>query len=304
MSDLVQTARVSGVDRRDVEFESGGVTLRGWLFVPPTGAAGRRLPAVVMAEGFAGVKEIGLELFARPLAAEGIATLGFDYPCFGASDGGPRQRLDPKAQLRAYRDGLSYAAGRDEIDADRLGLWGASFAGGHVLSLCADRAPVRCAMAVVPFLGATVDDVAVQTLRGIRWGVPHLLRGRVPVVASDTHAFAMMPDPEAYATLMAVAAERAPAYRNWITADSLPRIARYRPAAAARRIRTPVRLVSMSEDVVTPPQPVRRIARALGDRADLQELTGTHFAILGAQLERVQALTVEWFSAQLGVSPR
>jgi fermentation-respiration switch protein FrsA (DUF1100 family) len=46
-------------ERRNVEFAvEGGVTLRGWLFVP--GAKGPA-PAITMAHGYAGVKEQGIE---------------------------------------------------------------------------------------------------------------------------------------------------------------------------------------------------------------------------------------------------
>ena len=52
------------VERRDVEFEvDGGDRLRAWLFVPENRPA--RHPAISMAHGYAGVKEHGLERFAR-----------------------------------------------------------------------------------------------------------------------------------------------------------------------------------------------------------------------------------------------
>ena len=52
------------VERRDVEFKvEGGDRLRGWLFVPENRSA--RHPAISMAHGYAGVKEHGLERFAR-----------------------------------------------------------------------------------------------------------------------------------------------------------------------------------------------------------------------------------------------
>ena len=47
------------MERQDVEFAAeGGVTLRGWLFIPDGPAPH---PAITMAHGFAGVKEHGLE---------------------------------------------------------------------------------------------------------------------------------------------------------------------------------------------------------------------------------------------------
>ena len=46
--------------RRDVSFRSKGLLCRGWLYVPDGLAQGQTAPAVVMAHGFSGVKEMFL----------------------------------------------------------------------------------------------------------------------------------------------------------------------------------------------------------------------------------------------------
>jgi dienelactone hydrolase len=281
-----------GYARTDIDFRSGGRTLRGWHYVPEGAAAGPR-PGIVMAEGFAGVKEISLDLFARPLAEAGFHVVGFDYPYFGASDGTPRQRLDPRAQVRGYRDALRWLATQPNVDAARLGVWGASFAGGHVLTLCAGEPLVRFGVAIVPFLGTTPRDAVRRTVRALL-GKPSALVHRMPVVASDPKAVAMMPNAEAYRTLTGIAAERAPAFENFITADSLLRIAPYRPGRAARTIAVPCQLVSLSEDTITPPAPIRQLAEAIGPAAELHELEGSHFEMFGAHLTQLRSLTVEF----------
>jgi fermentation-respiration switch protein FrsA (DUF1100 family) len=109
----------------DIEFPSEGLTLRGWMRLPE----GRGPhPAVVMTAGFAGVKEGFLDYpYHDVLAQAGIATLLYDHAHCGDSDGEPRQELDPILQQRGYRDALTYLAGREDIDADRLGVWGTSY---------------------------------------------------------------------------------------------------------------------------------------------------------------------------------
>ena len=62
--------------RHDIAFSSDGVTLRGWLYLPEIGFA--PFPAVVMAHGFALVKEQGLDQYAEAFAAAGMATVVFD----------------------------------------------------------------------------------------------------------------------------------------------------------------------------------------------------------------------------------
>jgi fermentation-respiration switch protein FrsA (DUF1100 family) len=84
--------------RRDIEFDAEGVTLRGWFY--PAEGAGSPGPAVVMAHGFSAVKEMYLDRFAEVFAAAGLNVLVFDNRCFGASDGEPRQEIDPWAQVR------------------------------------------------------------------------------------------------------------------------------------------------------------------------------------------------------------
>ena len=79
--------------RDDVEFAvEGGVTLRGWLYVPDGPPPH---PAITMAHGFAGVKDHGLDRFAAAFAAAGFVVLVHDHRGFGASDGSPRFDVDP-----------------------------------------------------------------------------------------------------------------------------------------------------------------------------------------------------------------
>jgi fermentation-respiration switch protein FrsA (DUF1100 family) len=85
-------------ERRDVEFcAENGLKLRGWLFVPEKTSRARS--AVTMAHGYAGVKEHGLERFARAFAEAGFVVLLHDHRNFGASDGAERGDVDPWQQI-------------------------------------------------------------------------------------------------------------------------------------------------------------------------------------------------------------
>ena len=121
------------VERNNVEFGvEGGVTLRGWLFVP--GAKGPA-PAITMAHGYAGVKEHGLERFARAFAEAGFVVLVHDHRNFGASDGEERGDVDPWQQIADWRRAISFLERRPEVDAAQIGIWGTSYAGGHAIVL-------------------------------------------------------------------------------------------------------------------------------------------------------------------------
>ena len=136
--------------RTDVEFDADGVTLRGWLYVPD-GAAGP-VPTIVMSHGFSAVKEMYLDRFGEAFAAAGLGALVYDNRNFGASDGEPRQEIDPWAQVRDYRDAISYAQTRAEVDADRIGVWGSSYSGGHVVVVGAIDRRVKCVACQVPLI--------------------------------------------------------------------------------------------------------------------------------------------------------
>jgi pimeloyl-ACP methyl ester carboxylesterase len=106
--------------RRAVEFNAGGVILRGWFYAAEASPA----PAVVMAHGFAAAKEMYLGRFAEVFNKAGLSVLVFDNRSFGASDGEPRQETDPWAQVRDYRHAITYASTLAEVDAARIGIWG------------------------------------------------------------------------------------------------------------------------------------------------------------------------------------
>jgi len=113
-----------------VEFDADG-TLRGWLYRPRGRAAAA--PAVVMAHGYNCIKELYLDRYAAAVADAGHVVLAYDHRNFGDSDGEPRQELDPWMQVRDYRNAVTFVQTLDGVDPERIGIWGTSYAGGHVL---------------------------------------------------------------------------------------------------------------------------------------------------------------------------
>ena len=79
--------------RRDIDFDAEGVTLRGWFYTADSSSG--PAPTIVMAHGFSAVKEMYLDKYAETFAAAGFNALVFDNRNFGASDGTPRQEIDP-----------------------------------------------------------------------------------------------------------------------------------------------------------------------------------------------------------------
>ena len=192
--------------RTDVEFSTEDrVMLRGWHYRPDRGRG--PWPTIVMAHGFSAVKEMYLDRFAEAFAAAGLAALVFDNRNFGASDGEPRQEIDPWRQIADYRgrDQLRADAARDRRPAHRgLGLQlqrracaGARRHGSaHQMRRVAGAADQRlsqCAPA----------DPRRRDRRGrgdVRRGSAEALSGRaagdLPVVSEDPAGPAALPTPD------------------------------------------------------------------------------------------------------------
>ena len=91
------------------------------------------------------MKEHGLERFARAFAETGFVALVHDHRNFGASDGAVRHDIDPWRQIADWRRAISFLESLPEVDATRIGVWGTSYARGHVLVLGATDRRIRAA---------------------------------------------------------------------------------------------------------------------------------------------------------------
>ena len=250
------------MDRRDIEFNAEGVTLRGWLY-RGQGVSGRA-PTVVMAHGFSAVKEMYLDSFAEVFAAAGLGVLVFDNRNFGASDGEPRQEIDPWQQVRDYRHAITYATTLDEVDATRIGVWGSSYSGGHVLVVGAIDRRVRAVVAQVPLISGSLNVgelVRVDFRAGFRemFDADRLARfqgdppATVPVVAEDPLAPSALPTPDSWTWFTETGKTRAPSWRNEVTLRTVEMLGEYEPGAYIGRISpTPLLLVVAREDHLTP----------------------------------------------------
>ncbi|MET0287000.1 MAG: alpha/beta fold hydrolase [Polyangiales bacterium] len=284
--------------REPVSFSSAGVRLQADLYRPARGLA---VPAVVTAPGFGGVKEMLIPRYAEALARAGIACLAFDYAGFGASEGAPRQHVDPPAQARAFRDALDALAVHPAIDAARLGVWGTSLSGGHALVTAADDARVRACVALIPFVGVPpvpepryAYEVARDALRRA------LGRPRSRIAAAGAPGSRAVMRSDGAAAWMQAMTRDAPSYRNEVTVASLWNMARYTTASAARTLTVPTRVVLATRDTITPAARVRAaFAGRSGPTLDFVEFPETHFELFEQHLDATVTLTVDWFTQHL-----
>jgi len=250
------------MERLDVEFSSEGTTVRGWLYLP---AGSGPHPAVVLAGGWCYVRELVMPHYASSFASSGIAALVFDYRNLGVSDGEPRQHLDPWMQVRDYQNALSFLGTRPEIDAERLGAWGISYSGGHVIVLAATDPRVKAVVSQIPVVDGFENMRRVHGTMGYRRLWAEILQDRQARYADPTtrrfipHATAQpdrdlstWPFPETFHTFAALKESEAPLYQNSSTVESVDLLLNYDIIPFARRVLdTPTLMIVAEGDDLT-----------------------------------------------------
>ena len=132
-----------------VTFFSEGIPCSAFLGLPANDTA--RHPAIVLGHGF-GVRKESLVTEAEHLTHAGFVTLAIDYRTLGESGGEPRGSIFPHNQVEDFRNAITWLQRRDDVDPDRIGIWGASFGGGVVIMTAALDQRVRAVVAMAPIV--------------------------------------------------------------------------------------------------------------------------------------------------------
>ncbi|NYT22060.1 alpha/beta fold hydrolase [Alcaligenaceae bacterium] len=289
---------------REVEFRSEGTMIRG-RFYAPQGDDGAR-PVVVMAPGFGGLIQHSVAAYAEAFAAGGLAVLAYDHPRFGISDGLPRQDVDPVLQRRTYRDAISFAQCLKGVDPSRIGLWGSSYGGGHVIEVAAQDPRVRCVVSQVPTISghaqarrrmtadamkamrARFDEDRARRLRGVE-------PATLPLVSLDPAAPGYFNSRAAFDNYMAV-----PDFVNEITLRSMEMGWENEPAINIDRVSPrPFLMIVADEDEATPSDlALSAFNRALEPK-QLLIVKGGHFSPYQEHFERTSAAARDWYLRHL-----
>ncbi len=298
--------------RHDITFASEGLNCVGWLYVPDDlGNDEQQRPAVVMAHGFSAVKEMYLENFAEKFVEAGLVALVFDYRYFGDSEGEPRGRLFPTEQQEDYRNAISWVGRRPEVDPDRIGVWGSSYSGAHVLHLAAFDRRIKCAVSQVPLVDGWAN--AQRLMRpDVFAGFHEMLAQdrisryegaesyKVPVVAPEGEPSAL-PTPESFEWFTETGRSIAPNWLNEVSLESMEKFLEYSPAANIHRISpTPLLMIVAGNDTLTPTDlAVAAYERALQPKS-LVITSGSHFdAYTEPGLSETSIPAVQWFERHL-----
>lgn len=296
-------------ERTDITFPSGDGRCAGWLYPAASSDApgsGTSVPCVVMAHGFACQKEGRLDAFAERFADAGMAVLVFDYRNFGLSSTETERLVDIGIQHTDWQAAIEHARSLEGIDPERIGIWGSSFSGGHVMWAAARDARLKAAVAQVPHASGTATLLQTGPVRLSKMTAAALqdqamaLIGRkheVPIVGPEGTAAVMTTDgadtayPDMYPDDFH--------FVNKTPARVVLRISAYSPGRDAGKITCPLMVFVGDQDTITPPGPARSAAER-APKGELISFDGRHFDIYqGETFEWAVKLESEFLSRNL-----
>jgi len=263
-----------------------------------------------MAHGYAGTRWHGIAGYAQAFAAAGFVVLLHDHRSFGLSGGEPRQDVDPWRQIDDWRRALSYLEALPQVDADRIGVWGTSYAGGHVLVLGATDDRIGCVVAQVPTISGYQQGlrrVAPEAVAGIEAAFSHEERarargeppGRQAIVNADREI------PAAYRTQDAIDFYTQPLgdgarWENTVTVRSSRWARMYEPGLWASRIGPkPLLMVVATHDTITLTDTALEAYERAHEPKKLVMVPGGHFDAYLGGFEVSSQAALAWFQQHL-----
>lgn len=273
-----------------VEFTSEAALLRGLLLRPEASA---RAPVVIMAHGTSATIHMVLDEYAEVFRRNGMAVLLYDHRNFGASEGEPRQEINPWIQCRGYLDAIDFVQTLDGIDHDRIGLWGDSYSAGEVLVVGAIDERVTAIVAQIPVCGpvaptlaptrANFDAIRDTLLSGDVAGGPDVTRGPLPVVSPDQLGTPSLLEPvQAFRWFIDRGARHGTGWLNRATRVFPDTPVPYNPVLCAPFVTPPtLMIVAPDDEMPNANYDVAALAHQLmPDPKEWHDIAGGHFGLL------------------------
>ena len=150
--------------QRRITIESDGASLEGVLTLPDgPGPFGAVVICHPHPEYGGSMHNNVVAAVASSVVARGIAAVMFNFRGVGASDGVPGDRDEARTDTNSV---LAYAAGLDEIDADRVGLAGYSFGAGTAVGVAGDALPALALVSLPLMMAEGAHDALAAFTRG------------------------------------------------------------------------------------------------------------------------------------------
>jgi dienelactone hydrolase len=290
--------------RKPVTIWSEGTRLAGDLWTPDA-AASEKLPAILLCHGWGGLKEHLNATYAPWFSKAGFVVLTFDYRGWGESaaklipigevttpdsPGSPssndsngeltiraravREVVDPFDQIRDIANCLDFLEGEPPVDTERIGLWGSSYGGGHVVFTAAHDARIKAVVAQVGAQQPAAASIALGRARAIARARGAI--GPIPPAEDGVPGLAGTPD--------------------------LAKMAHYCPLATADKIRVPTLVIDAEqEELFDRKQNGYLLNQIVSKNATSRYVTFPckHYAIYDTYYRDASNLARDWFITHL-----
>lgn len=276
------------------------------FYIPKTN---NKSAVIIMAHGFAGLRQFKLIQYAQRFAQAGYAVILFDYRYWGGSTGKPREMISINSQLEDWKTMIQYASTCKFIDNRRIVLWGTSLSGGYALSLASELKNIQAIMVQIPY----VDGAETAKLYPLQ-RYPQALKlsshdymgskmglnpKRLPVV--DQYKLCFMPTADSYYGYLSIVN---PDY-YWsgeVPARVFFNLMRYRPIQLVRQINIPVLFIAAQHDSLIPIESSREAATNIAPFVSYHEWDMKHFDIYhGSWFEKAVTTQLEFLHQHIGV---
>ncbi|TVY83047.1 Polyketide transferase [Lachnellula suecica] len=296
--------------REDVEFKTlDGLTLRAYLF-----PAMQKSPAIIMTPGFNCTKDMFVAEVAEHFQTAGFTVLLFDPRSIGASDGMPRNEVDPFRNAEDYHDALTFLKGHPMADSTCIAFWGWSFSAMVALTAAALDKRVKAVVAVSPVNTSVngADDGLLRTLtkcmkdRESQLSGNEAFRISMLLATGDNPGAAIARDPEV-ARGIEVAIDRLDNFDGTMTLKTHYYIAAWQPMGLLRLVSpTPVMIVIPEEDTISPPEEQKRMFGMLSEPRHLHLVPGKgHMDLMNSQhLSEILEVQIEFLRGALQTHDR
>jgi uncharacterized protein len=290
-------AVIREIESKQVNIWSDGTRLSGTIFRPKGSASEGKLPTIILCHGWGGLRSHLNAAIAPLFAKAGYVVLTFDYRGWGDSDSrlvikgtmpspdatgcvtvrarAIRELVDPFDQTEDIVSSIDFLSGEPGVDNKRIGLWGTSFGGGHVVYVAARDNRVRCIVSQVP----SMDGSWVNLYFDPRKQATKRARGESDPVPQGVNAV-----PGLNGT------------------PYLSRIAQYHPAAFAGMLRIPVLIIAAEkETLMDNREHGEKVYNIVKNNvpAKYEIVPGKHFDIYDTYRGQAILLAIAWFDKHL-----
>ncbi|MEU7474219.1 alpha/beta hydrolase [Streptomyces sp. NPDC044984] len=290
----------------DIQFPVDDVTLRGWLTLPDHIAG--PLPVVILQSGLGGPAE-SMKTQAQGFARAGLACLIYDHRYTGYSGGEPRQLFDPWQQCRDLRHVITHLTLRDDIDTERIGLWGISIGGANSLFTAATDTRVKAVTAVIPPVsGWSARRLQpADTLAELEALIPADRQAQAlgkPARTIRLHGEPAPGDPVMFSDeegleFVENMIRDLPSFENAITISTLDHLFEMEARAYAERITQPTLFILADQDTVAPVEEAREMFHRIPEPKELIEYPGQHYEILSNHFPEIIERSAQWMAHTL-----